>query len=229
MAVAPEAFEMELQAAAGLAQDVSYAIQERDTARRSGGTTSGDSGAIRASIANLERTLERLEAALRDQEAGAGGRAKPAPRVLAQRKEALRRLQAERSKLKDRERAVPASSDRDALLGSGDGKSYGRETEMTRDLTTQEMVSRSNTEIKAQDEVLEKMSRSLDNLKTMGNAVKDEANLHLVRARAVARPCVRSRAIAAHCCHACRSCWMISSQRWTRATVTSNGRRHAWS
>lgn len=85
-----------------------------------------------------------------------------------------------------------SSSDRDSLLVSGDGKSYGRESEVTRDLTTQQLVDRSQVEVKAQDEILEQMSRGLEGLKSMGNAIRDETTLHMVR------PCGRSFSAQVH-------------------------------
>ena len=65
-------------------------------------------------------------------------------------------------------------------MGS-DGKQYGRETENTRDLTTQQLVDRSTGEMKQQDVILEQMSRGLDSLKNIGVAIQDETSLHMVR------------------------------------------------
>jgi hypothetical protein len=146
-------FDYEIQNAAALAQEISYQVQDRDTARRAGGDSSELSARIRNELHRLARSLEQLELIIRDQEARGAGN----PRVLAQRKEAVRKLQIEKTRLTDKERALPGSSDRDALLSSGAGKSYGRETELTRDLTTQDMVQRTHAEMKAQDAVLDDM------------------------------------------------------------------------
>ena len=94
----------------------------------------------------------------------------------------MRRLQNERARLRQVDKTFISSTDRDALLVAGDGKSYGRETETTRDLTTQQLVDRSQMEVKQQDEILDQMSRGLDGLKNMGVAIRDETTLHMVRA-----------------------------------------------
>lgn len=169
-------FDGDIENAAAIAQDISYQIQERDAARRLGSDGPADlSYKIRNNLATLAKSIEGLEAALREFESG---RAALNPRVLAQRKEAVRKLQIERGKLVERERSSP-SSDRDALLSGGVGRSYGRETELTRDMTTHDMVQRSEAEMKNQDAVLADMSKSLDTLKTMGHMIGDETKLQM--------------------------------------------------
>ena len=89
----------------------------------------------------------------------------------------------EKQRLRGLDRTYVSSNDRESLLNSGDGKSYGRESEMTRDMNTQQLVDRSAVEMKQQDEMLDVMSRGLDNLKGMGIAIRDETTLQVVRAR----------------------------------------------
>lgn len=104
---------------------------------------------------------------------------------MTSRRETLKKLQQERLRLRTAERSNAAAAahaaDRESLLSAGDGKSYGRETELTRDMTTQQLVERGNEEIKAQDSILDNMSKRLDNLKNMGKAIGDESDLHMVR------------------------------------------------
>ena len=106
---------------------------------------------------------------------------------MGRRRDELRKLQNERARLRQVDKTFISSTDRDALLVSGDGKQYGRESEVTRDMTTQQLVDRSQVEIKAQDEILDQMSRGLDGLKNMGVAIRDETTLHMVRPTACAR------------------------------------------
>jgi hypothetical protein len=102
-------------------------------------------------------------------------------RELGRRRDELRRLQAERARLRQVDKTYISSTDRDSLLVAGDGRSYGKESEVTRDLTTQQLVDRSQAEMKAQDEILDQMSRGLDGLKNMGVTIRDETALHMVR------------------------------------------------
>lgn len=177
-------FDYEIQSGAEIAQDISYQLADRERSK-AGGAEAGTR--IRKRLEELDATVKRLEGALVDMEVGRGGASSGGAvvnaRALAQRREAVKKLAIEARRLREREHASPFSSDRDALLSAGTGKSYGRESELTRDLTTQEMVARSNLEIKAQDVVLEKMSRSLDTLKTMGGAIRDETALQMVRSK----------------------------------------------
>ena len=93
----------------------------------------------------------------------------------------MRKLRAEREKLRMMERTAPHSSDKDALLGSGKVASYGRETELTRDMTADQMFQRVDTETAEQDKYLDKMDKNLANLKNLGVQIKDEADRHNVR------------------------------------------------
>ena len=108
-----------------------------------------------------------------------------AARDLTRRREDLRRLQNERTRLKTLEKSSAASSDRDSLLRSGGGNVGGRiaaeEAVATRDLTTQQLVERTEAEMKNQDAVVEEMSTGLTALKGISLAIGDEADLHIVR------------------------------------------------
>ena len=146
-------FDYELQGGAEIAQEV--AISLADGRAKAGLAAGGETGAeaarrLRGRLDELDRVVKRLEAALGDMEVG--GRAPVAARALAQRREAVKKLAIEARRLREREHASAfgASSDREALLSAGNGKSYGRETELTREMTSQEMVQRSNQEIKNQ-------------------------------------------------------------------------------
>jgi len=146
-------FDYELQGGAEIAQEVAIALA--DGRAKSGLAAGGETGAeaarrLRGRLDELERVVKRLEVALGDMEPG--GRAPVAARALVQRREAVKKLAIEARRLREREHAsaFAASSDREALLSAGGGKSYGRETELTREMTSQEMVQRSNQEIKNQ-------------------------------------------------------------------------------
>jgi hypothetical protein len=93
----------------------------------------------------------------------------------------LRKLQNDRIKLKEQEKSSTVSNDRDALLGASNGKSYGRESELTRDMTTDQMQSHAQLEMKKQDEHLEVMSQGLTVLQNLGTAIGDETDLQMVR------------------------------------------------
>jgi len=183
-------FDFDVQSAAEVAQDVAITLADRERAAKGGGGAEAGARA-RTRLDELDRAVKRLEGALVELErsgVGAGGGA--GGRALAARREAVRKLAIEAKRLREREHssAFAAGSDRDALLGAGNGKSYGRESELTRDMTTQEMVQHANVQIKAQDAVLDKMSKSLDTLKTMGGAIRDETALQMVRAAGRAVP-----------------------------------------
>lgn len=102
---------------------------------------------------------------------------------LATRRSELGRLQTLRIKLRQAERGERVKTDRDTLLSTGGGRSGGGSSGVgdslpTRDMSVQQMQERTETEIKAQDALLDQMSRSLDNLKAMGTAIGEEADLH---------------------------------------------------
>lgn len=172
-------FDYHIANASSLAQDVGYIIADRDAGR---GDYADLGSKARTSLSQLSRQLESLASQLRDAEA----RGAVNPRVLAQRKQALKRLEAEASRLRTKEANPPLSSAKDALLsGAGAAKTtpYGatatRETEMTRDLSTQEVIARSHEEMAEQDKILGQMSGSLDRLKEIGGAIQDETKLHM--------------------------------------------------
>lgn len=178
MATAGTEWDLQLQRAGQLVQDISYELAERDGMRRAGGAPGDLAGKIRAHLTNLDRQLETLDQGLREQEANPA-RFRLAPKDITARRENLRKLQNERTRLRGLERTAGTGGDRTALLATGDGRSYGRETELTRDMTTQQMLAHTQSEEKAQDAILGQMAKNLDNLKTMGVAIKDETALHM--------------------------------------------------
>ena len=114
-------------------------------------------------------------------------------RDLTRRREDIRRLQNERTRLKTLEKTSVASSDRDSLLRSSGGGLGGRaaaeEAVATRDLTTQQLMERTEAEMKNQDAIIDEMSNGLTGLQGITVAIGDEASLHLVRA--LERGCIR--------------------------------------
>lgn len=180
-------FDLDVHAAAALADEVGRAVAERDEAlRKPGGATSAAASDrtanLRTQLTRLDRAIDGLETSLREQ-----GEDGVDARIIARRAETVRKIKLQRDRLRERERTTPAGSDREALLSSGAGKSYGRETELTRDATVQEMVARSNDEMKTQDAVLDQMSKSLDSIKVMGKVIGDETALHMVRSSLLQR------------------------------------------
>jgi hypothetical protein len=69
-------------------------------------------------------------------------------------------------------------SDRDALLGSG-SKAGGAGDAAVERATPEQLLARTQGEMKTQDEIIGNMSRGLDHLKTIGVAIRDEADLHM--------------------------------------------------
>lgn len=98
-------------------------------------------------------------------------------------------MQNERTRLKSLEKTSITSSDRDSLLraAGGSAKAEAAETVATRDLTTQQLVERTQAEMKMQDEVLEDMSTGLTSLHKVSTAIKDEVTLHVVSGAAGGR------------------------------------------
>jgi hypothetical protein len=119
---------------------------------------------------------------------------------LSRRREDLRRLLNEHARLKGLDKAAVASVDRDNLLRAAGSSSTGlgrgggaAESAATRDLTTQQLVDRTEAEIKTQDAVIDQMSEGLASLTNIGKAIGDETTLHLVRC--VILRCQRWRAM----------------------------------
>ena len=100
---------------------------------------------------------------------------------MLKRRDTLRNLRNERSRLKSSERTATGVQDRDSLLrAGGDAKAAAaKEGALTRDLPPEQLMARAQTEIKVQDEILDSMSKGLDNLKNMGVAIRDETDLQL--------------------------------------------------
>ncbi len=72
-------------------------------------------------------------------------------------------------------------SDRGAAMVMSSSRAGPAESTSTRDLTTQQLVDRTETEIKNQDAAIEKMSEGLTSLTSIGKAIGDETTLHMVR------------------------------------------------
>jgi hypothetical protein len=161
------------------AQDLAYLIGERDNQRRSGTASSDLNGQIRGKFNNLERTIDRLERELKEQEANPT-QFKLSAKDITSRRDNLRKLVNEKQRLKTLEKQFVSSDARDSLLSNGDGKKYGNgESEKTREFTSQQLMEKTKDDMKEQDAILDVMSKGLDNLKNMGSTIKDEADLHL--------------------------------------------------
>ncbi len=89
----------------------------------------------------------------------------------------MRRHQVELQRLRALDKNVVLSSDRDALLGAA-GKAGGADSPAER-ATPEQLLARTQGEFKTQDEILGNMSRGLDNLKSIGLAIRDETDLHM--------------------------------------------------
>jgi hypothetical protein len=105
------------------AQDLAYLIGERDNQRRSGTATTDLNGQIRGKFNNLERTIDRLERELKEQEANPA-QFKLSAKDITSRRDNLRKLVNEKQRLKTLEKQFVSSDARDSLLSNGDGKKY---------------------------------------------------------------------------------------------------------
>ncbi len=101
------------------------------------------------------------------------------PNEARRRRDLLRKLSNERQRLKAAERAPSSNTDRDSLLGNGDGRKYGKEGSSTRDMTSDQMMAMTQQDMTYQNEILDNMSKGLDGLKNMGIAIRDETDLHM--------------------------------------------------
>lgn len=167
--------------ASNLLQEVLSTIAERDDQRRRG-VMGGEDRRVKPALNNLDRLLNKLDRELRVLE-----ETSPPPvsgKDLARRREDLRRMQNEHTRLKGLEKAASASADRDTLLRPAGGSSAAggtgsTESVGTRDLTSQQLMERTEAEIKVQDAVLDRMSEGLTSLSGIGKAISDETTLHM--------------------------------------------------
>lgn len=90
----------------------------------------------------------------------------------------MRRHQTELQRLRGLEKNAVVLSDRDALLGSAGGSGKGADAGAER-ATPGQLQTRIENEFKQQDEIIGNMSKGLDNLKSIGLAIRDETDLHM--------------------------------------------------
>ena len=150
-------------------------INERDAARRGGALAGSDlAGRIRDSTSKAEKLLEKVTAATRADSSS--------PLVTEneqkRRRDAGRRLAAELKQLRELDKKVVQSSNRDALGLDGAGGGGNNKEEAPRQ-TPDQLLLRSKEEFKVQDEVLDSLSRGLDGLKNLGSAISSETSLHM--------------------------------------------------
>ena len=152
-------------------------INERDAARRGGALAGSDlAGRIRDSTSKAEKLLEKVTAATRADSSS--------PLVTEneqkRRRDAGRRLAAELKQLRELDKKVVQSSNRDALgLDGAGGGGFGNNKEEAPRQTPDQLLLRSKEEFKVQDEVLDSLSRGLDGLKNLGSAISSETTLHM--------------------------------------------------
>ena len=160
--------------------DFRSAINERDAARRSGSSSGGAELAtrIRDASQKADKLLEKVAAATRAEPSSA----LMTQKELQRRRDAWRKLAAELKQLKDLDKKVVQSANRDALGldggGGGGGGGGGAGAEAPRQ-TPEQLLLRSKEEFKVQDDVLDSLSRGLDGLKNLGTAISSEASLHM--------------------------------------------------
>jgi SYP5 family syntaxin len=83
------------------------------------------------------------------------------------------------------EKSTMSASDKDALLGSsssGRAGAAGYQADAAAAAAArdpEQLMQRTQQEIKNQDELLDTMSKGLDNLKNVGLAIRDETDLHM--------------------------------------------------
>ena len=99
----------------------------------------------------------------------------------AQRKrDTYRKLNNEKQRLRTLEKSAVSTTDKDALLGASNRRSYGGDTGANKaPVDPTQLQARAQQEIKSQDDLLDQMSKGLDNLKSIGLAIGDESELHM--------------------------------------------------
>ncbi len=128
----------------------------------------------------------------------------------------MRRHQAELQRLRTLEKsAVFAVSDRDALLGGSSKAGGGAGGDAAERATPEQLLARTQGEFKTQDELIGNMSKGLDQLKTIGIAIRDEADLHMKLLDTLedetdkgTNALKRETARAEHITADTRSCWL---------------------
>jgi hypothetical protein len=98
----------------------------------------------------------------------------------------MRKLVNEKSRLRTQEKssvaAASITSEKDSLLGSGSaapGARAGDGAGGKAPVDPNQLMMRTQAEIKNQDDMLDVMSKGLDNLKNVGLAIRDETDLHM--------------------------------------------------
>ena len=99
---------------------------------------------------------------------------------LPRRRDTGRRLTADLKQLKELDKKVVQTSNRDALgLDGGGGSGGGGGKDEAPRQTPEQLLLKSKEEFKVQDEMLDTLSRGLDGLKNLGSAISSETSLHI--------------------------------------------------
>jgi hypothetical protein len=169
------AFDAEAEVLTQSLSGATALLSERDMLR-SKGQPSGDLVArITKARQTAEKALEKVSGMVAKSESGAALSTKETQR----RRDLVRQAQTQLSKLRTQEKTqVFTATDRDALLGSRAEGGGGASADSPRP-TAQDLVLKNREEIGQQDAILDAMSRGLDGLKNMGQAIGDEASLHV--------------------------------------------------
>lgn len=167
-------FDGDAETTARALADAAAGVNERDQLRRRGENIVDVSGRLRTALNTAQRSLDKLSAKLRESETAAG----VSQKELQRRRDIVRKHQAELTRLRGLEKTVVVSSDRDALLGSS-GAGAAKYTEEAPRATAEQLLARTQDEMKSQDTILDSMSKGLDSLKTIGVAIRDETDLHM--------------------------------------------------
>lgn len=97
---------------------------------------------------------------------------------VLRKRDAFRKLANERTRLRGLEKSGLSATDKDALLGSNSARAPTAYSNAPQ-ANPEQLMQRTQQEIKNQDELLGAMSKGLDSLKTMGLAIRDETDLHM--------------------------------------------------
>ena len=151
---------------------LSSLVSERDALRSKGQPTGDLVARLRTALTAADKLSARVSAAATKSD----GSAPLSQKEVQRRRDIVRRAAADLARVRALEKAVVSATDRDALLGGAGGGGGG---EAAPRLTGDQLMLKAKEETRAQDDILESMSKGLEGLKVMGRAIGDESDLQM--------------------------------------------------
>ena len=151
---------------------LSSLVSERDALRSKGQPTGDLVARLRTALTAADKLSARVSAAATKSD----GSAPLSQTEVQRRRDIVRRAAADLARVRALEKAVVSATDRDALLGGAGGGGGG---EAAPRLTGDQLMLKAKEETRAQDDILESMSKGLEGLKVMGRAIGDESDLQM--------------------------------------------------